>query len=560
MKPVCGLVFALGLTLASCTGQVQDPRGDSAGDPPTRSGDEVVPPPLDQACSGVSDPGSTPFRRLTRDEYDNTLRDLLGDTTRPGRAFPPDETLGGFASGAAISLVQTEQYMTAAETLAENAVTDLPALLPCDPAAEGEDACARQFIEDFGKRAWRRPLDADEVEGLYALYAETKPLDGFESSIELLVTAFLQSPSFLYRVELGGASPEAADVVPLSSYEVATRLSYTLWGTMPDEELFALADADALQSADAIETQARRMLLDTRAQGATRNFFRQWLGMVQIEDLGKDEEIFPEWSPALGRKMREEAMAFVEHVIWEGDGRFETLLTAPFTFADADLAAVYGVEGPTGTELVRVELDPTQRAGVLTMPGVLAMNSNANQSSPVYRGKFVREQVLCQHLPDPPDDLMVIPPDPDPDLTTRERFDQHRTDPSCAGCHVLMDPIGFGFEQYDAIGRWRTEENGLPIDASGEVHASADIDGEFVGAVELAHRLAGSEQARSCFATQWYRFAMGRTESEADACALREVLDAFEAADGDVLEAVVAITRTDAFRHRRAIDVGEVSP
>ena len=551
--PLTLLVFAL-----ACTGQVMDPTA-SEGAPTTRPGDDIIPGATGDVCDGIADPGPTPFRRLTRDQYDNTVRDLLGDTTRPARDFPPDETIGGFGSGTAVSLLQTEQYMSAAELLAANAVADLPSLLPCDPATAGEDACARDFIEDFGLRAWRRPLDASEVDGLFGLYASTKELDGFAASIELVVAAMLQSPFFLYRPELGRVAEGEGGIVPLSGYEVATRLSYLLWDSMPDGELFTAAAAGDLTDPEGIAEQARRMLLDARAQGATRNFFRQYLGVLNIEEVGKDETMFPQWSPATARKMRAEALAFVDHVLWEGDGRFETLLTGSFTFVDEELAGIYGIEGVTGTELVRVELDPSQRAGILTMPGVLAMNSNSNQSSPVYRGKFVREQLLCQHLPNPPDDLVVVPPDPAPGLTTRERFDQHRTDPSCSGCHQLMDPLGFGFEKYDAIGLWReTENDGLAIDDSGEIIGSADVDGTFNGAVELADRLVGSAQARACFTTQWFRYGMGRAESPADDCALAEVYEAFEASDGNVIDTIVAITRTDAFRYRRAIE--EVSP
>jgi hypothetical protein len=226
-------------------------------------------------------------------------------------------------------------------------------------------------------------------------------------------------------------------------------------------------------------------------------------------------------------------------VLWEGDGRFETLLTGSFTFVDGELAALYGVDGVTGTDFVRVEMDPTRRAGILTMPAVLAVESNPNQSSPVYRGQFVREQLLCQHLPSPPDGLVIVPPDPDP---------------SCASCHQLMDPIGFGLERYDAMGLWRDSEGGLPIDDRGEILGSEDADGEFVGAAELAAQLANSTQARECFATQWVRFGLDRGETEADDCTLDEVHRAFEASDGNVLETIVAIARTDAFRHRRAIE------
>ncbi|MDQ3036058.1 MAG: DUF1592 domain-containing protein [Myxococcota bacterium] len=538
------------IALTGCTGMVVDGPDGPAG--PRRPG--PVEPVVPAACEGALDPGRTPFRRLTRDEYDRTVHDLLGDDTQPGRAFPPDEANGGFGAGTAVSLLQTEMYLDAAEILAAAAALDLGALLPCDPAAIGQSACAREFVETFGRRAYRRPLADGEVDSLVALYEETRAVEGFAPSIELVLTAMLVSPSFLYRVELG--APASGDaVVALTGYEIATRLSYLLWNSTPDDALLDAAARGELAAADGVEAQARRLLEDPRARGATRDFFSQYLGLEGIEEVGKDEVLHPEWNPRIARAMRREALAFVDHVLWEGDARFETLLTASFTFVDdPGLAALYGVEGFTGTEPVRVELDPEQRAGLLTMPALLATQSNPNQSSPVYRGKFVRETVLCQHLPSPPDGLAVAAPDPDPSLTTRERFAQHRSDASCSGCHQLMDPIGFGFERYDAIGMWRESEGALAVDDRGEIHGTTDADGEFTGAVELAARLASSEQARTCFATQWFRYGIGRSETEVDDCTLAEVVAAFEASDGDVLETIVSITRTDAFRHRRAID------
>ncbi len=546
------------LALSGCVGDLDaGPRGGAGGRDPVVTPEEPI-EELPDVCVGTDDPGPAPFRRLTRDEYDNTVRDLLGDTTRPGRAFPPDESLGGFGAGTAVSLLQAELYRDAAESLAATAVADMDALLPCRPAAVGQAACARELIETLGARAYRRPLEAAEVEALVALYAASRPLDGFASAIELVVTAILQSPQFLYRVELGAVGA-STDVVALTDHEVATRLSYLLWNSMPDEALFAAASTGALAEPSGVEDEARRMLEDPRARGATRNFFTQYLGLADIDDVGRDETLYPEWSPAIARSMRREALAFVEHVVFEGDARFETLFTGSFSFVDESLAGLYGVSGVTGTEMVRVELDPDRRAGLLTMPAFLAVQSNPNQSSPIYRGKFVRERIFCTELPSPPDGLVVAAPDPDPTLTTRERFAQHRTDASCSGCHELMDPIGFGFESYDAMGMFRESEGGLPIDDRGDIFGTLDANGSFDGAVDLAHRVAESTEARDCFATQWVRYGLGRHETEADACTLAEVHQAFEDSDGDVLEAIVAITRSDAFRYRRAAAYEEES-
>jgi hypothetical protein len=244
-------------------------------------------------------------------------------------------------------------------------------------------------------------------------------------------------------------------------------------------------------------------------------------------------------------------MAFVEHVIFDGEGDLWTLLTAPYSFMNGELAAYYGVEGPAeGWD--RVEMDPARYAGIMTHASILATNAKANQTSPVHRGKFVREQLLCQILPPPPDDIDIVPPDLDPNLTTRERFAEHSENPYCAGCHHLMDPIGFGFEHFDGIGRWRDMENGIAIDASGEITNSADVGGTFDGVTELAYRLGASRQVGECMTRQWFRYANGRGETPDDECTMEHLFESFEGSDRNIRELLVAITTTDAFQYRQA--------
>ncbi len=269
----------------------------------------------------------------------------------------------------------------------------------------------------------------------------------------------LQSPRFLYRVEMG--MPDLLtgqpDVTALDSWEVATRLSFLLWSSIPDEELFAAAEADALGDAASIEKQARRMLEDPRARDAVANFHEQWLGLGKIGTLNKDVAVYPTYTPALRPLWEKETLSFLDHVVFDDDkGDVKTMLTAPYSMMNADLAAFYGVSGPKGAAFERVDLDPAQRAGLLTQASLLAVNSKPNQSSPIHRGKFVRERLLCQTLAPPPNNVNIQPPEVDPTATTREKFSQHSSDPACAGCHRLMDPIGFGFESYDGIGQFRT--------------------------------------------------------------------------------------------------------
>ena len=541
------VVIASALSLAGCLGEITSP-GEKNGGGSGGSG---------KTAAGLCSASEAPLRRMTRVEYNNTVRDLLGDDSKPADAFPADENLFGFASGASVSPLLAELYMNAAEDLAATAAGKLDTLLPCDPGALGEDACAREFVKPFGQRAFRRPLSATEVDELYALYdGEKQAGEPFAPSLELVITAVLQSPRFLYRVELGGVGTK--DETPLTSFEVASRLSYFLWQTMPDEELFAAAEAGELESPEHVADQARRMLGDPRAQAGMRVFFDQWLHTRELSEVTKSETAYPEFGESLAASMQEETRRFVEDVIWNGDARLETLLTASYTFVNAELAAIYGVAAPA-SGWKKVDLDPSQRSGLLTHPSLMTVLSGSEQSSPVHRGTFVRENILCQMLPPPPENLVVVPPDPDPNLTTRERYAQHTADPACAGCHQLIDPIGFGFEHYDAIGRYRTKDSGFPVDASGEVTETESANGKFDGVPELAQQLVASTDVRECVARQWFRFALGRMDSEDDSCVLETVYDEFEKTGGDLRELVVSIVTSEAFRYRAPI-AKEVSP
>jgi hypothetical protein len=246
--------------------------------------------------------------------------------------------------------------------------------------------------------------------------------------------------------------------------------------------------------------------------------------------------------------MRDEATGFADFVIRRGDGRLQTLLSAPFTVAGTDLLALYGATAPAAADGT-VQLDPTQRAGLLTQAAFLAAHSHANQTSPVHRGLAVRKNLLCTSLPDPPANVNNTPPEPDPNATTRQRFEQHRADPTCAGCHQLLDPIGVGFENYDAIGRYRMTENNLPIDAHGELVGTAS--GAFTGAVELAQRLSTSPEVRDCLGKQWFRFSLGRSEGAEDACSLARVKEEFAASDFNVKKLLLALVTSDSFRYRK---------
>lgn len=522
--------------------------GDSAG-----SDGDVDPDDPASLCMDA-DVGPTALRRLTAEQYDHTIRDLLGLDGGYTVDFSPDERIGAFKSNgnAAVVELQVEEYMTAAEAVAVDATADLAQLLPCD-AAEG-DSCAQEFLADFTMHAYRRPLDPGELDRVVSVYLSGKDAAGgdVQNGLRVAIAAVLQSPFFLYHVEFG--QPQAAgDLVALDGYELASRLSYFLWDSMPDDALFDAAGAGALDDADGVREQVDRMLSSPKAQDTIASFHQQWLGVDELEHAEKDPEMFPGYDSTLAESMKQDVASFAQWVMTEGDGRLSTLLTANITLTDDPrLHAVYGVTPPVGRAPGEpIELPASERAGLLTMPAVMAEHAHPDQTSPIHRGVMLRQDFLCQQLPPPPADVDNVPPSPDPDATTRERFAQHTNDPACSGCHVQIDPLGFGLEGYDSIGAFRTEENnGLPIDNAGEIVLS-DVDGPFVGGPELASMLAESDFVGTCFSRQWFRYALGRVEGDADACAVDGISKAFNESGQDVRVLLREIALSSAFRFRK---------
>lgn len=500
----------------------------------------------DQALVDDGLPGRALVRRLSNDEYAATVRALFGTETDYTADFPEDTIVNGFTNNTDVQDVGpalAERYVVTAEAISTRAVEDVDGLLGC-PLAEG-DACVSAFIDTFGKRAWRRPLSTTEQSELLTLFqSEAEPSEG----VRVLLQALLTSPNFLYRLEFGvpvAERPYAA----LTSWELASRLSYFLTGSMPDDALFAAAEADALATAEGIEAEARRLLELPATRENVAAFFTGWLNLFAVERLVRDTEEFPNWDSQLPQLFREETRAFATSVVFDGAGDFGTLLTADYTYGNPALADYYGgTAEPAANGLARITLPPGQRAGLLTQASFLATHAKEVQTDPVKRGKFVRERMLCQGIPPPPPDLVFTAPTITPGSTTRQRFAQHEEDPGCATCHVLIDPIGLAFEHYDAIGQWRDQEMGSDIDASGDLTAT-DVSGPFDGVVEMAAKLAESEMATECFARYWFRFAFGRGEADSEAARMATITRAFTAADRNVRELLVAITLTPDFRY-----------
>ena len=489
------------------------------------------------------------MRRLTHIEYDNTVADLLGDTTAPASTFPADVAQDGFTNNAlalSVSPALTEQYLAAATALSQTATTNLTSLLGCDAVA-AEQACVQQFIRDFGKRAWRRPLTTDEQSRLLSVFTDARaasnPLD---VSIQMLLQVLLQAPQFIYLLE--PSSLAAGTIVPLDSWQVASRLSYFLLGSMPDAVLFAEAEKAALSTPEQVDTQAWRLLQAPRARDRIGLFFEEWMQLRNVDRMQKDPLLFPSYTLDLGPLIQMQVRLFATDVILDQGGTVADLFTAPYTFMTPELAPLYGVPPTAPGVFTQVQLDPAQRAGLLTHVGIMASLAHANQTDPVHRGKFVRERLLCQTVPPPPVNANIKPPEVKPGSTTRERFMQHHADPTCAACHLLMDPIGLGFEHYDALGQWRDLDQGLAIDATGDVTGS-DVAGPFDGAVELTQRLAQSQQVKDCMVQTWFRFALGRSVAPADAIALAQLNTAFSDNSYKLFELMMAITRAQSFRY-----------
>jgi hypothetical protein len=554
---VCCAMAGVLLVLA-CSGSIPGDRGSNPGPASTQPGaGGAMPAPSSSSPPAVAPPGVTasvaPLRRLNVEQYRNTIADLLGiNGAVDAAALPADESIGERFVSNIVRPVQgadVERYATMAETLATRAVANLGGLLGCDPGGAGEMACVGKFIESFGKRAYRRPLTTVELERARALYASGRTSD-VASGIKLVIQAMLQSVNFLYLFEPAPLAM-AGKVLAVDGWSMASRLSYFFLDSMPDNELFAAAEANQLATPEQVGRQAARLMTLPRFRDTVANFHDQWLELGELGSAEKDGKLFPAWNPELRGLLREETRQFVGQVM-QGDGTLDSLLTAPFSVLSGPLYDLYGVPRPANaTGWQRVELDPGQRSGLLTEAGLMAALAREDRTSFIRRGKLVREGLLCTPIPDPPPGVDASEAKVPATADARQRAAIHRDRPDCAVCHALFDPLGFAFENYDPIGRYRTTENGKPIDARSEITATQHLDGPVRDAIELTRKLATADEVRECVARQWLRFALGRDESDADLPSLATGLKGFRDGGWKVGELLAALARSDSFRFQK---------
>lgn len=519
-------------------------------------------------CTGVH-PGRAQVRRLTHFEYDNVVADLLGDTSGPSKVLPPDtidingvvNVFGNDAALLSVSSNLVDQWGKAAADIAARATATpeaLNKLAPCAGGATPDDACTTTVISSFLARAYHRDATQADLDRYLALAKKIQATNGYASAIAAVLEGILQGPEFLYRIELGKPAPDQPALRKPTADEIAARLSFLYWGTIPDEQLRMAAKTGQLDTADGVKAQASRLLDDPRSRNVIRYFFDYLLELKGVDALQRSSMLYQGYSAALGPMFHQETQEFLQHLIFDADSpkTWASALTAPYSYVNEQLATFYGIPGITGSAFQKANLpDTTKRLGLLTQASILATTITTDTPNPVKRGGFIINRILCMNikLPTDPNILAKVkPPDPTSAKTARERFSQHRAEPVCQGCHGIIDPVGFTLENYNPVGQWSDTENGATIDASGAVPGVAD--GAVAGPIELVKKIATLDSVGACLATYWMNFGYGKTIDETDACAKASLSDKFKQSGGNVKQLLIDLSQTDDFLYLPAKD------
>jgi hypothetical protein len=524
------VVLAMLGLLCACEGALTNPsRGAEPGKPPgvTPPGEEpeVEAPPFA--------PAEAVLPRLTNAQYANALRELLNVELPAGAALEPDTnpylfyTIG--AASTQLSSYGVERYGAAALEIAATVFADTSrrdALIGDCAVAAADDMCAQRFIERVGGRLYRRALTAEERErwvGVARDAALGEPMMG----LQIALAGMLQSPNFLYRVELGEPDPARPGALRYTSQEMASRLAALIWNSVPDDVLLEAAARGELVDDAGLASQVERMLADRRAREATQDFFTQYLDLKRLDNVQRDPSRYAGYTPSLLDAMRTEVRLLVDDVVFRRDADVRTLFSTRTSFVNAQLAALYEVEAPGASAYAFVPVtfpEGSPRVGVLTLGAFLTINAHPTETSPTLRGKALRERLLCQTVPPPPDNVSLELPEGGAEpRTLRERLEQHRDNPDCAGCHNFIDPPGYLFERFDSVGRYREEVGGLPVDSTGELNGVAMEDATGLGEV-----LMEDERLAACMVKQLYRHASARLDKPGEQAALEELEAEFE--------------------------------
>jgi len=570
--------FALVCLGAGCSGTTTGP-GPGGGGGGGKGGDDVVLPPITRdslkrnpahelKCDNPDDPslGDTPLVRLTTPEYHNTIRDLIAPLEMPIAKRPtlpletPFEGFTNHAQGQTPSTELVESLETGSQDVGAIVSAGLGKLeiVGCPPSgASGEKACFDAFVDTFAQRAFRRPLDGGERERLGAYYSSMRATYDFNETMRLVVNGIVQTPQFLYRVEYGDGS---GSKIKLTGYEVASRLSYLFWDSMPDADLFAAAADGVLDTPSGVEAQVLRLVKDTRSASALGQFGREWLDIGRIESFAEDKDVavFPGFDKTVAADMKAGLGMYIDETLLGEGGGLKTLLTSNVGFVSAKTAAIYGVGAPAGAGLQRVELNAAERKGLATQPAILAGLAARSEHSPIKRGVWMMSHIMCQPAPPPPVDLNTKEPAPAPgsNLTKRERtVMEHEAVALCKSCHVQIDGIGFGFEGYDAVGKYRTTEKVADgsmkaVDTSAVIKETGDMDGDYASGIEMIDAIARSEQVAQCFVEHFYRYALSRSVVDEDGCNIARITDQTVANQGDFAGMLNGLVKTDTFRYR----------
>jgi hypothetical protein len=562
------LASCLCAAFAGCTGQLVEPPGSRSSPNPHDPNNPSDPNPPNDPNNPNNPSNKPPFDpaqcapppsrvvRLSKLEIQNSVADLL--VTARTVELPDDAKFLNFSSNA--EALVTSPFGNALKTTAEVLAAEFRASLKpsdfganCTTSDANARGCATTFISRYGRKAFRRPLEPTEVDGLLAVYDAGRETgtdgdvqDRFEAGLDYTLRAILQSPDFVYRAELGDSSGS------LSSYEVASSLSYMVAASPPDEALLSAAAEGRLASATALEEHARRLLgeMPERFAAQERRFVREWLGIdFSSPAWDKSTAIYPLFSAALKSAIDQETDLYLDDWVAQGP-TLTSLLTRSDTFIDSVNAPLYGLTAGPGP-MTKVALDPAQRAGILTMPAFLGTLAHGDSSSPILRGVSIVRQVMCLTIQAPPPNVPQLPPVTDTSFTTtRDRVEKHVASGSCNNCHGKINPIGYAFESYDGLGVYRTTENGYPVDSSGAIVGTGSSDQPVKNAIELTRALLGSAEVQECFSRQVFRNAFGRQDTPRDECTVRDATAAYKAQGLDVRELLVSLIRSQTFAKR----------